>query len=145
MHPIKFICCHNLGKIQGLHDNFTFTFEAHAKPGSYLYVDQINSPFHLKVGESDGRDDFNIRASWYLSNGLNCSQEGSFALTSAGDLHYYLAFCNNELMMLLDTGTWTRCKTENFDLNKNGCWNVNPYNEEFRVDLFKTDGASVGA
>ena len=44
--------------------------------------------------------------------------------------------------MILDTGNWARCAAEeNFDLNVNGCWNLNPYKDEFRVDLFKAEGA----
>ena len=125
-------------------DKMTISFESHSKPGSFLFVDAtLRSPFHLFVGPDDGKKQWPERASWLRKyDGLNCTQDGASSLASAVAEHYYLTFCQNELMMLLDTGNWARCAAEdNFDLNVNGCWNLSPYKNEFRVDLFKAEGS----
>ena len=122
----------------------TISLESHSKPGSFLFVDAtLRSPFHLFVGPDDGKKQWAERASWLRKyDGLTCTQDGASSLAPVVAEHYYLAFCQNELMMILDTGNWARCAAEeNFDLNVNGCWNLNPYKDEFRVDLFKAEGA----
>ena len=132
--------------VEGIDGNFidkTISFESHAKPGFYLTVDSVDSPFQLTVRPDDEEGDYTLRASWLRqSDGLACKQSGSVSLAAAAAPTYYLAFCQNEIMMLLETGNWARCSDEeNFDLNMNGCWNLNPYKDEFRVDLFKAEGA----
>ena len=124
--------------------NKTVSLESHAKPGFYLYVDAVDSPFHLNVGPDDGSGDFTARASWLtVVDGLYCQFEHmGHALASAANPKYYLAYCQNELMMVLVDGSWTRCSgEEDFNLNENGCWYLNRYKNEFRVDLFKAEGA----
>ena len=128
-------------QIEGFSGNHTITFESHGRPGEYLYTD--DSPFHLKVGPKKDTGKFSKWASWLIlndTNGLSC-EHPSVSLASVLNPEYFLAYCKNELMLLLKTGTWTRCKNEeNFDLHKNGCWNLNSYRDKYMVDLFSSEG-----